>query len=275
VHYGYLERLIANSLWRFPRAKSATKTAYQRTVYLLHALARTNRTVVCPEVTIKEVSLGDRTESGIDANWFGYYDRSPWSSAGSLYITHRIGRHGNRCQIVVTDLRNNSASMIGVTASWNFQQGAMSSWDKASPCTVVYNTVEGGILGSRWVTLSSNSVTATNSQFIPWPIQALHPKEGAALTLNYRRLHRLRPEYGYSTHVTNFYEDQQDESDGIWRLNVATATARLVVSIQQLRLWQTKTTMIGADHKVRCIPQMGHILFSCIVGYTKPASIRG
>jgi hypothetical protein len=85
---------------------------------------------------------------------------------------------------------------------------------------------------------------------LEWPIQALHPRKTEALSLNYRRLARIRPEYGYDVEVDNFAPDQPVDRDGIWRVDLRSGDSHLIVSLQQLADTAPGREIAGAEHKV-------------------------
>lgn len=207
-------------------------------------------------VHVKKVN-GDSSDRGSDeSEWFGYYDRSPWSSDGKYFINHRASDKYASCGVSVTEIATGRTVTVGDTLAWNHQQACLSTWCGSSPYTVAYNSIEDGVLGSWWVRLAQDNIDTAESRFVPWPIQTIHPNGEHALTLNYRRLHRLRPEYGYNHEVSNFAPNQPDDNDGVWRLDARCGTAKLIVTIEQLRTLSPAQTMDGADHKVN------HIMYS-------------
>ncbi len=110
--------------------------------------------------------------------------------------------------------------------------------------TVVFNDAVNRRLVCRIVTLGGRE------RALDWPIQALHPSGNEALSLNYRRLARIRPEYGYEVAVDNFAPDQPLDRDGLWRVDLRSGDSQLIVSLRQLAEIAPRIEMVGADHKV-------------------------
>jgi len=119
---------------------------------------------------------------------------------------------------------------VGSSRAWNFQQGSMAQWlPGLDTQQIVFNDFEEGKLVARIVDLESH-----NTRSIPWPVQSVHPSGRTAISLNYRRLAALRPDYGYSVSATNFSEKQPADRDGLWRVDLASGRAELVVTVAEL-----------------------------------------
>src|SRR5690606_37273119 len=112
---------------------------------------------------------------------------------------HRVNPDGF-ASVLVRNERDSTVTEIGRTQAWNWQQGAMTQWVRES---VVFNTIQEGMLSSVW---QSNGPP----RVIPWPVQAISPRGDFFVSLNYRRLHLLRPDYGYRVEVKNFQPNAAD-----------------------------------------------------------------
>jgi Tol biopolymer transport system component len=64
------------------------------------------------------------------------------------------------------------------------------------------------------------------------PVYAVSPDGGEYLSVNYERLDRNRPEYGYGTYTTSSLKNQN--VDGIHIVDLETAEANLIISISSL-----------------------------------------
>lgn len=225
--YNILERWVARMLARFPRAYASIKWLYQRANYLVHR----ERKVRC-ELHADANLLTPMRWAGVEEQegecFFGYYDRTPWFEGMSHFLLHRIA--GDAVEIMVLDRAVNAARTLAKIRSWNFQQGGQAHWLPSSDRPIaVFNDVSEGKLGCRLIAHDGST-----DKFIPWPVQALHPNGQEALSINYRRVYAAQPEYGYATEVSNFTCDQALERDGIWRVNLETATSELVIQLSTL-----------------------------------------
>lgn len=130
---------------------------------------------------------------------------------------------------------------LGASSAWNCQQGSMSQWldDK----TVAYNDVQGQRLGMQIINIDRGK-----NRFIPWPLQTVHPNGYEALSLNYKRLYKQRPEYGYGACVSNFSTDMPLDEDGLWRVNCESDEVEFILSLAHLRGYQPRTEMEEASH---------------------------
>jgi hypothetical protein len=237
--YSRIERQIAALLDSAPALRALAKAGYQRANYLLRG-GRGQVVKLHPEVTVEKVA------GGPEECFFGYFGVSPWSRDGGRYLFHRRrGAHARTVEICVHDFRTGRPTVLGESRAWNFQQGSMAQWLRfdETEC-VVFNDAVDGLLACRILLPGGSERT------VPWPIQALHPKGREALSLNYRRLARIRPEYGYDVAVDNFSPDQRPDRDGLWRVDLGSGKSRLVVALAQLAEIAPRADMAGADHKV-------------------------
>ncbi|MCU0575057.1 MAG: hypothetical protein MUC41_19030 [Syntrophobacteraceae bacterium] len=146
---------------------------------------------------------------------------------------------------------------LATSRAWTWQQGAMTQWLDGG--RVIFNDVVNGMLCSRIV-----DTQGREEQVIPFPVQTLHPDGRGALSLNYRRLFRLRPEYGYAAEVRNFSPDQALEHDGIWQVDLASGRGDLLVSLAELMEAEPREGMSWEMTKVNHVivsPTGRHCLF--------------
>lgn len=242
-NYSAKERIIARWLDSFPALRGGLKMAYQRLNYLLY---RDN----VPMRLHPEVCMQALPEAG--DHFFGYFDKSCWSPDGRYVLYHRP-LVTNGVEIVIRDMLRETDRVVGISICWNWQQGTMAQWwpGKGS-AWIGFNAVDHGRLVGRIVDASSGAVVKD----LPMPIQAVSPRGDCAISLNYRRLARLRPDYGYEVDVVNFKPDMPDETDGLWLVDVSSGKASLVLSLDALRHNQPMPSMKGAQQKVN------HVIFS-------------
>ncbi|MGH8129988.1 MAG: TolB family protein [Steroidobacteraceae bacterium] len=237
--YRRIERRLAALLDSAPGLRAFAKAGYQRVNYLLHGW-RGQAIRLHPQATIERIA------GGPDECFFGYFGLQPWSRDGSLYLFNRWRPPlGQTVDVCVHDRRGESLRTLGESRAWNFQQGCMAQWLYLDGVeSVAFNDAVDRRLACRIVTLTGRE------RILEWPIQALHPRGTEALSLNYRRLARIRPEYGYDVAVDNFAPDQPVERDGIWRVDLRSGDSKLIVSLQQLVETAPRADMADADHKV-------------------------
>jgi Tol biopolymer transport system component len=85
-----------------------------------------------------------------------------------------------------------------------------------------------------------------------------------ALSLDFSRLGRLRPGYGYKNIPDTTKDQMAPKEDGVWYLNMKTGKARLILAIADIVQLQPLETMQGAEHYLNhiCInPEGNRFLF--------------
>lgn len=248
--YGMLERWLATQLSRVPKVKAATKQLYQYGNYIIYG-ERGFKCELQSGVKVQELTewAGLPRSAPNVHEFFGYFDKSPWSVAGTRAIMHRWAG-GDSVQLVLLNKETREQQVLGETLAWSLQQGAMLQWVPGGDDLIAYNQVINGDLGTRLL-MQGKSV-----QEIPWPVQAFHPDGDHYLSLNYIRLFHQRPDYGYNVSVQNFSDEMPLDKDGIWQVDCCSGKARLRLSLADLINIRFRDDMKQAVHKVN------HILFS-------------
>jgi len=171
--------------------------------------------------------------SGPKHHFFGYYGISPWDGAGKRLVCLQSDFGEGEIDaddvatIVLIDLESGKQRKIGDTRTWNFQQGCMMHWLGTDPSgSLVFNDrVEGE---ARAVVLD---VASGDRRVLPRPVAAMSLSGTHAATLNFARLHRTRPGYGYAGVDDPWADDPHPKEDGIYLMDMATGETSLVVSI--------------------------------------------
>ena len=99
---------------------------------------------------------------------------------------------------------------------------------------------------------------------LPMPVYVVAPSSAWALSVNYRRLYVTHETIGYSEPGQPFELPLAPADDGIWRMDIATGGAQLLVSYAQLKAFHQKASMDKAIHWVSHIevnPASSRILF--------------
>ena len=117
------------------------------------------------------------------------------------------------------------------TRTWNFQEAAMAHWLPNEKDTFVVNDLRDG----KFVAVVRNWRTGAE-RIVPHPVSAVSEDGTWALSINYARLYLTRPDYGYAG-------EGQDprrgvvfpEDDGLWRVDLKTGAAKLLVSCAALK----------------------------------------
>ncbi|MCC5888294.1 MAG: hypothetical protein JJT88_17815 [Gammaproteobacteria bacterium] len=183
-----MEKLIYNLVKDRPWLKDGLKLAYQGAF-----------------------SIFGRRRERLPGNWvvrdrcfFGFHDKSPWSSDGKWLLGHRFRGKGNEVdgnmnpvEIVAFDGEDwTTLSLLGTTQAWNWQQGSQLQW-LGNSGHVIYNDFVGGVCKSVETDLGGKRVAVH-----PYPIAAVSPAGDVLAAICFESFGAGMPAYGYafSTH---------------------------------------------------------------------------
>lgn len=198
-------------------------------------------------VPVRPVSRGPKH------HFFGYYDKCPWDATGRYLLAHempfadRQPKPGEAVALGRIDLADGDRfEPFDESLAWCWQTGAMLQW---RPGTADREVIYNAIVDDKAVTVVRDMNTG-EKRTLPLPVHFVHPNGREALTLDYDRLHRLRPGYGY-VHLKETFADQlAPDSRGIYQLNLDTGGHRLVISLAQLAAFQPDERFHKAEHFV-------------------------
>lgn len=248
--YHRVERRLAALLDAAPGLKRLAKAGYQRLNYLLHG-GRDGTIRLHARAAIERIPGADGAEGAAHAGipppecFFGYFGIPPWSRDGRRSLFHQWRPGEDTIELCIRDPAERTSSVVARTAAWNFQQGSLAQWLPAEGGeSVIFNDLADGRPFSRILAPDGRS------RSLPSPIQAVHPQGGEALSLDYRRLEGVQPEYGYRLRDARPGADGALDGDGLWRLDLASGDARLLVSLAELAARSPRPEMRGARHAV-------------------------
>lgn len=185
---------------------------------------------------------------------FGYYDKSPWNKSGTKMLYLRVpsankeADSSQKAEIIVKDLVDNSENKVAVTHSWNVQQGCMLQWLGESDDVIIYNDFRDDRYCSVILDLSENS-----EKIIDFPVYSVSRNGEFAVSLDFSRLHSLRPGYGYCNIEDAYKKDKLPDSDCVYFVDLISGAARPIVNYKTLSELNHKDTMDEAYHKVNHI----------------------
>ena len=139
---------------------------------------------------------------------------------------------GQPCTLGLVDLGDGNRFIpVTTTCCWNFQEAAMAHWLPWAKDTFVFNDVRDG----RFCAVVMNWRTKEERHF-PYPVSAVSEDGEWALSINYARLFITRPDYGYAGNGQNPRKGVVfPEDDGLWRVNLRTGEAKLIVSCADVK----------------------------------------
>ncbi len=236
---------------RSPAAKRAVKRIYQRIMYAFSPKIKSRG-------DIERISPNDTAEY-----FFGYYDKSPEDATGRYVLclkaqdTWSDVAPASPAQILLIDTSKSESDpervkQIAVTHTWNVQQGCMMQWlGPDYDHKIIYNDFRDGKYVSVVLDVFSGA-----ERVLAMPVYSVSSDGSFALTLDFSRLHRLRPGYGYSNLPDETSEQKVPEGTAIWKLDIKTNTVTPVLPYTAFASFEPRPEMKNAEHKVN------HIMFN-------------
>lgn len=228
-------------------------------LFKLHAQTLVNRLIRKTKAHYEKPI--DQCYHGIDEykmknahTFFGYYDVIPFSGDDTKLLA-MVTSSENHAISTKTDVRigyfnqekKNAFIPVGTSSTWCWQMGCRLQWHPEDPDRLImYNTIVNGSYGATVQDVGTKKIE--NQYTIP--IYAMDSKARWGLTVNFSRLHRLRPGYGYR----NFPDASQSEkcpgNDGIWLIDLTSGKDELIIDLARLALLDSLPSMKNADHYV-------------------------
>jgi hypothetical protein len=167
-------------------------------------------------------------------HFFGYYDKSPWDVTGRYLLamevdfTGRDPKPGEALILGMVDLKQeNKYIPLDTTPAWCWQQGTMLQWLGSAPDReVIYNDVD----GDHYISIIRD-VHNGKTRKLPRPVYDVSADGKQAVTLDFERVNRLRPGYGYVTLPERYKDDPAPKEAGIYWMNLATGEHRRILSL--------------------------------------------
>ena len=211
-----------------------------------------------------------------DGSWhhfFGYYNKSNWDKGNRLLLAQRTPWMDQyltpevKATVGYFDTGDGDRfHAVGETGAWNWQMGSQLQWlDGAPGRQLVYNDRTGDIK-ARYPGFGAVVVDVDSGarRQLPMPVYVVAPSSAWALSVNYRRLYATHETIGYSEPGQPFELPLAPADDGIWRMDMASGDAALLVSYAQLKAFHHRPSMDKAIHWVSHIevnPSSSRILF--------------
>jgi hypothetical protein len=197
-----------------------------------------------PKVTLQRISPPGQHY------FFGYYDKCPWDATSRYLLAmrsdffHRQPEPGEQIVVGMFDLREGTRFIeLDRTAAWSWQQGTMLQWVGPTASNVIYNTFDG-----RDYRSTIRNVLSGQTRTLPRPVYHVSADGRQAVTLNFDRVHRLRPGYGYAAFPDRTAADPAPADAGIFWMNLATGDNKLILPIGWAAAHRPRPDMAGAHH---------------------------
>lgn len=228
---------------KVPVVKHALKRVFQLTMFAL------SREKIKVEGDVRRVTPVDDFEY-----FYGYYDKSPWDASGRYMICIRVKQAyksvapKERGEVVLVDTKNeNIIIKVGKTDTWNVQQACMAQWlGPEFKSRLIYNDFRGG----KYCSVIFNVEKMKEERELPMPVYDVSRNGKFALTLDFSRLHRLRPGYGYSNLKDETQGELCPDKTCIWRMELEDGKITPLLTYKDISMFEHTESMDGAEHKV-------------------------
>lgn len=184
--------------------------------------------------------------------FFGYYDITPFSEDDSILLamqTPFIKRSpGIRDEAEIGFYQVNyperGFTFLGRTSTWCWQQGCRLQWYGKDKNQIIYNCIVNGEYGFIIAEVPSGRIIKK----IKKPLYSISEDGDWGLSLNFSRLQRLRPGYGYGILPDNSANNPRPDDDGVELINLKTGESKLLFSVKDIAEIKPHNSMDGANH---------------------------
>jgi len=237
------EQKINHQLNKYPWIKRGIKRAYQGIMYTISPKIKSEGDII-------RISPNDNSEY-----FFGYYDKSPTDITGRYVLCLKASNTWTepapkeKAEILLIDTEDTSATKtIAITYAWNVQQGCMMQWLGPNyDQEIIYNDFRDG----EYCSIVLNVFTG-KERVLLMPVYSVSQDGKFALTLDFSRLHRMRPGYGYSN-KEEINKEKLPDRTCIWKLDIERNQVSDVLKYTDFAKFEPRREMVGAEHKVNHI----------------------
>ncbi len=241
-----IEQTVNHYLLRYPGVKKIVKRTYQLGCYALSKKIKSEGNIV-------RVSPNDPKHE----YFFGYYDKSPWDISGRYMLCMRAKDTWSEpdpigeAEIVLFDLHldvndKNYSRVLAKTHTWNVQQGCMAQWlGPDFSKRILYNDLREGKYCSVIL-----DIDTMQERVLPMPVYTVSCDGKIALTLDFSRLHNLRPGYGYSALPEKTEGTPLPDTTCIWKMDIVTGEVSELLKYTDFANFEPTPEMDNAVHKV-------------------------
>ncbi len=163
--------------------------------------------------------------------FFGYYDLYPYHISGKYHLANRVDfmdrmpEKDDVCTLGRINLETGAFEPFAETTAWNFQQGALMTYNVANYDEVFYNVR----LGDSYATCIHNLETG-EKRYTDRPCGTISLDGKKGLAINFNRIYDFRPGYGYAGVQDPWYNETEPVDDGIFLVDMESGKSKLLIS---------------------------------------------
>ena len=209
-------------------------------------------------VVIRSVAGRVRVESGLPWRnygtagahvFFGYHDITPFHSSGGRLLAHRVPANASPlrepAEVGYFDRETGRFTTVGKTDLWCWQMGARLRWLQDG--RIAWNALyDARTYGCTIADTESGRVVGR----LPSALYDVDPSARYGLSIDFSRLQRLRPGYGYARLPEDTALDPCPSSNGIDLVSIETGRPERLVSLTEIAAVDAQPGMAAATHYV-------------------------
>ena len=166
--------------------------------------------------------------------FFGYYDIQQLNTKEEKVLVHVVDKNAktsiNKAELGFYNINNKKYEKISETSAWNWQQGSRLRWWPTDDNYVCYNDV----IDNEYVCKKININTKKVDSVFCKALYDIDPQGTYGLSLNFSRLQRLRPGYGYDSIKDDTINISSPTKDGIYYVDLLKNESQLIISLKKL-----------------------------------------
>ncbi len=193
--------------------------------------------------------------------FFGYYDLHQANASNKYLLAHvlPIGAMMGTADIKIGYIDREKGGITTFTNSkaWNWQQGSRLRWHPVFEDEVLFNDYSEGTYITKVWNLKQKCVV----EQYPYAFYDINKDFSYGISLNFSRLQRLRPGYGYSNKVDTTVGDYAPKEDGLFLFDIAKMNSTMVISLYDLACQANSLDYQNYINHVAFSPDGFHFLF--------------
>lgn len=180
-------------------------------------------------------------------HFFGYYDKRQFDTEDRCLlglecdVIGRLQKPDDVAVVGMVDLRRgNEWVPLAETRAWNWQMGCHAEWLPGEGRRIVYNDRRGAELVAV-----VRDVDRQRERVLRAPVFCVAGDGQWAVSLNFARLWRVRPETGFCGVNDAWPDDPAPAADGLFRLDLGSGKVELIVSHADMAPFRARDAVEG------------------------------
>ena len=182
--------------------------------------------------------------------FFGYYDITPFNYSNDKILACQVPIKNSSKNIVMDlgyynlDKNKSKFFKFGETNAWCWQMGPRLRWLHNDSEFVAYNS----LVKKKYVCKLQDLKEQKAFDVLPLALYDINKDQSYGLSLNFSRLQRLRPGYGYKNLLDQTVKLSAPSNDGITLYDFNSRKSELLISLFVISKIDSDETMLNAEH---------------------------